>query len=802
MPQLYRYRIRIEGIVQGIGFRPFVFKLASQLSLSGWVNNDTEGVTIEVEGEVSVLEIFVRRLQSDKPTLAKIAMLRSEKSPIAQINFNDFTIRASETTANFSAEVLPDLVTCAECLREIYDPRNRRYQYLFTNCTYCGPRFSITQELPYDRQHTTMAGFAQCEDCLREYEDPRNRRFHAQPNACSRCGPQLALQNQSRQTLAHGFNALKQAIELLRLGQVVALKGIGGYQLVVNASDSKAIAKLRERKNRGRKPFAVMVATVTEAQSYCEISPAELQQLEGPAGPIVLLRRKLQKRGLSDLVAPNNPYLGLFLPSSPLHHWLLKLFGGPLVVTSANRSDEPLAYSEPDVFFRLESLADVYLTHNRPIARPIDDSVLQVVEDRVLVLRSGRGLAPYTHSSSAPLAKGVPLAYGGRKLFATGAHMKNTFALALPKKMILSQHIGDLESERSQNLYEQEVANYLRFYHQQPSTIICDLHPGYFTSDWAYTYINQAGLTLERLQHHRAHIYSTLVENPLMGPFMGVAWDGTGYGDDGTIWGSEFFTSEHSEGPLESTSALDSAGVVQLRRQAALFPFLLLGGEASVRSPWKVALSLLFEIDAELAHTWYAKVHQSNPRQGGDNEETYQILERLWRKPLNSPQCTSMGRFLEGVAALLGLTQDNDFEAEAAIQLEFAATMGDGFESGPSTVSPPLWTKSNLIYHWDWRPWVKAAALSAIKGEAIAPWAWQIHHFLIQSIVEMAAKLGQNQIVLGGGVFQNRLLVQGLLTKGRELGLHMVTPSRVPINDEGIAFGQLNWAGQAKQSKA
>lgn len=824
MVSLYLYKIRIEGFVQGIGFRPFVFKLATEMALKGWVNNDTEGVNIQIEASEAGYQLFVDRLKSEKPKLAVITKWEVQKTALVKTSFIDFQIRPSSLTSAYGAAVLPDLSLCQECLSDITDPQNRRYQYLFTNCTYCGPRFSIIQGLPYDRALTTMATFKQCEDCQREYEDPRDRRFHAQPNACPRCGPQVVLKSPQGQPITEGFIGLEHAVAALKSGSILALKGLGGYQLVVDARNESAVQRLRQRKGRSHKPFAVMMGTIDEVKTFCEVSEREAQELLSVAAPIVILRAKtaVQRKTptntittitpttapttitmtpgdeLAAAVAPNNPYLGAMLPNTPLHYWLLRLFGGPLVMTSANLSEEPLVYQDQEALARLSGLADIFLMHNRPIARPIDDSVVQVVEEQVFVLRAARGLAPLN----------LPSPYDDAVL-AVGPHMKNTFALGLQKKWILSQHLGDMESERSQDLFRSEIANYQKFYHWQPKDIVCDAHPGYFTTEWAQ---DQQGDRLEFCQHHRAHIYATLAEHKVEGSYLGVAWDGTGYGDDKTIWGGEFFLGDGPQGSL--------------KRVGHLRPFLLLGGEAAVRSPWRVALSLLFDIDRTLAKKWFAHF------QADKGTEAFSVLAELWERRLNAPSCTSMGRFMEGIASLLGITHENAFEADAAMQLEFCAdqkamafeamaeatpetssatrfaTKPEGVPEGvsrdPELVSHVAMNKNCLwslapggLSEWDWRPWVAEATESILRGCAPSFWAAKLHHALIDSLYEMARQQKQTQIVIGGGCFQNRLLVGQLLQRAASAQTKIIAPRRVPLNDGGVALGQLYsfWAG-------
>lgn len=767
----YNYQIRIKGIVQGIGFRPFVYRLAKSLDICGWINNDTEGVNIVIESDESTYQCFISQIKKDKPKLALIESIIVSRKIIEKKIFIDFEIHKSASGQYYEAEVLPDLSTCTDCINEIKDPKDRRFQYFFTNCTNCGPRFSIISNLPYDRKNTSMTEFQLCENCLVEYENPMDRRFHAQPNACPKCGPIISLYSQDRTVMEQGFMALEKAVLALKSGAILALKGIGGYQLVVDAENENSLKLLRNRKNRKRKPFALMIRSVEEVKLFCEVNQNEALELQSPAAPIVILRKKKKGKCVAALVAPNNPYLGVMLPNSPLHFWLLRLFEGPLVMTSANLSDEPLVFKDEEVFDRLAGLTDFYLTHNRPILRPIDDSIVQFVEGRMFLLRLARGYAPLSIKVKDNLSNQLPL-------LATGAHMKNIFAFYNSKKIFVSQHIGDLESELSQDLFKSEVHQFINFYHLKPNILIHDSHPEYFTTDWAK--INQFILNakLDSIQHHRAHIFAAFAENEINGNYLGVSWDGTGYGDDGTIWGSEFLIGNAKKNKLDPIASLRS--------------FKLLGGSAAIHSPWKVTLSMLFEIDFELARLWFFKFYNEA------TDEAFEILKKMWQTSLNSPLTTSMGRFLEGISALIGISMENEYEADSAIQLEFAAlsSMNSKHDSDSNLTVSNLWCEENEKYLWDWRVWVKDVAEKMIKQKNGFKTdncflSLQIHNLLVDAIFEMAKITHQHQIVIGGGVFQNRIIMGLLLKRSKTLGISVITPSRVPLNDGGIAIGQI-----------
>jgi hydrogenase maturation protein HypF len=518
-----RFRLAIAGLVQGVGFRPFLYHLASDLGLPGWVRNTPQGIVLEVEGSRGQLDAFLHRLGREKPEHAAID--RIETSFHEPAGYTVFEIRPSQETGVKSARLLPDLATCSACLREVFDPAERRYRYPFTNCTHCGPRFSITRALPYDRANTTMQGFPLCPPCRAEYEDPRDRRFHAQPIACPRCGPHLELWDPSGKVLASHDEALLRSTALLRQGAVVAVKGLGGFQLLVDARDEQAVNALRRRKQREEKPLALMVPTLEAVRRLCAVSDLEEGLLCSVEAPIVLLRRLPSAAGaVADGVAPGNPYLGVMLPYTPLHHLLLAELGFPVVATSGNRSDEPICTDEHEALARLAGLADAFLVHNRPIARHVDDSVVRVVMGRSMVLRRARGYAPLPVSLRQP----VPAA------LAVGAHLKNAMAVSVGSDVFLSQHIGDLETAQAFAAFREVEASLRTMYEVRPAVVACDLHPDYLSTQFA----RRSGLPGVAVQHHYAHVLACMAEHHLDGNALGVSWDGTGYGPDGTIWGA------------------------------------------------------------------------------------------------------------------------------------------------------------------------------------------------------------------------------------------------------------------------
>ena len=510
-PAMQRLRITLRGAVQGVGFRPFVYRLATELSLTGWVLNSSAGLVVEVEGPSEPLRRFEQRLEHERPKASVVTV--SESSWIASEGSTRFEILASDHDSGKTVNVLPDLATCTDCREELYDPENRRFEYPFTNCTNCGPRYTIVVDIPYDRPNTTMRDFTLCPACREEYENPANRRFHAQPNACPVCGPQLD-------------GTIADAVEAILQGEIIALKGIGGFQLLVDARNRDAVARLRQRKHREEKPFALMMPSLEVARSYCEISPAEVELLESLAAPIVLLQPK-PGTDIAANVAHSSPYLGVMLPYSPLHHLLMQECRFPLIATSGNRSDEPIAIANDEAKARLKNIADHFLMHNRPIVRACDDSVVRLTRGRAGILRRARGYAPL----------GIRVAHSLPPVLAVGGHLKNTVAIGVGQDVFLSQHIGDLETIEARGAFEKAIDDLCRLYSFKPEVVACDLHPDYASSRWA----ENSGLPLIRVQHHQAHVAACAAENNVEQPYLGISWDGTGYGLDGAIWGGEFF---------------------------------------------------------------------------------------------------------------------------------------------------------------------------------------------------------------------------------------------------------------------
>ncbi len=762
-----RLRVRIRGAVQGVGFRPFVYRLARELGLAGWVINSSAGVVIEVEGPPATLERFLLRVVRDCPPRAIVQ--GTESAYFDPVGFRAFEIRES-AGGEKTALVLPDIATCPSCLEDLRDPANRRHRYPFTNCTNCGPRFSIVEALPYDRPNTTMAGFPMCEACRREYEDPGDRRFHAQPNACPVCGPRLELWDADGRALAAGDEALRAAEARVAAGGIVAVKGLGGFHLVVDARDDAAVRRLRLVKAREERPFAVMAPTLESAGRLCEVDERERRLLTSPESPIVLLRARtgLGADGVAPSVAPGNPYLGVMLPYTPLHHLLVGDLGFPVVATSGNRSDEPICTDEREAVVRLRGLADLFLVHDRPIARHVDDSVLRVAAGRELVLRRARGYAPLP----------VALASAGPSVLGVGAHLKNAVAFSVGANVFVSQHIGDLETAEAFGAFERVIGAFERLYEATPAEVACDLHPDYLSTGYA----RRRGLPIRGVQHHLAHVLSCMAENEIAPPALGVSWDGTGFGPDGTIWGGEFLT-------------VTASGA---RRLASLRPFPLPGGDRAVREPRRAALGLLHEVFG--ADVWSMT---DLPAVSAFDEQERQVLKTMIERGVNAPLTSSVGRLFDAVASLSGLRQRVRYEGQAAMELEFAlegarvedhyplvverrptreGPDGSGGESG--LAAPPRFVLQ-------WAPLVRAVVADLRGGCPAGVVSAKFHNGLAAAVVEVAKLAALERVVLSGGCFQNRYLLERTIERLQAAGFRAAWHQRIPPNDGGIALGQV-----------
>jgi hydrogenase maturation protein HypF len=739
-----RKRVRVEGTVQGVGFRPFVYRLAGLHDLAGWVLNDECGVLLEVEGETAAVSRFLERLADEAPPLAAVERVAVEARPAE--GERGFAIRASESRGSPDAQVSADTATCADCLRELFDPADRRHRYPFINCTNCGPRFTIVRGVPYDRPLTTMAGFSMCAACRAEYEDPGDRRFHAQPNACPDCGPSLRLGD------ARGAEALRAAGAALREGRILAVKGLGGYHLACDAGDEAAVSALRSRKHREDKPFALMARDLEAARALVELSPAEEDLLQGRERPIVVARRR-PGAGVAESVAPLSPDLGVMLPYSPLHHLLLDEAPRTLVMTSANVSEEPIAYEDDDALARLAAIADLFLVHDRPIHMRTDDSVVRSVRGRraPLMLRRSRGYVP----------EGLVLPVeAARPLLACGAELKSTFCVAKGRRAWVSHHIGDLENWETLSSFRSGVEHFERLFAVAPELVAHDLHPDYLSTQYA---LEREGVRHIGVQHHHAHLAACLAEQGELGPAVGAIYDGTGYGPDGSVWGGELLV----------------GGLEGFERAGRLWPVPLPGGAQAIREPWRMACAWLAAATGEdeppLPTTLRAAVEPARWRQ----------VAEIARTGVASPQTTSMGRLFDAVSALCGIRATVNYEGQAATELEAIAEPGErGSYPLPFLPSGELDARATVLaVRDDLAAGVAPALVSARFHNAIAT-------ATAQACATLAAGRGLDTAVLSGGVFQNRLLLERTLERLAGTGLRVLVPERLPPNDGAISFGQ------------
>ena len=744
------YTIHVTGIVQGIGFRPFVSKLAHELEIVGTVRNDTSGVEIHIQGVDADCRLFIERLQSDLPMHGRIDTLRVEPSTVQSLH--SFTIILSQG-AQGNAFIGADMAPCEACLQDIQDPENRRFQYGFTNCTNCGPRYTIIESTPYDRHKTSMKAFPMCEECQGEYEDLEGRRYHAEPNACEQCGPMFTLQGTDGMVLATGQDAIEQAKEYIQQGAIVALKGVGGYHLVCDALQENAVQTLRQRKGRPRKPLAVMAGSLETAKQYVYISEKEEELLLSPARPIVLLRKVTEHNTVAPSVAPGMETLGILLPYAPYHYSLVPS-NALWVMTSANRSGDPVLYNDAQALEELQGIADYILTHNREIISPVDDSVVQVVHDKSIMIRRSRGYVPV----SIPV---VALEKSSTML-AMGADMKAAFAMNRGSHAILSPYMGDMEHQRVQDLLWSTTKRYEDLFQLQPTEVIVDAHPNYYTSQCGRIYAEKHQLPVIEVQHHHAHVAAVLAEYNIQEPVLGICFDGTGYGTDGTLWGGEFLYC-HQE---------------HMERMAHLSYAPLPGGEVAVREPWRQAL-------------WY--VNQIYPS-GGPTviEEWKKTLPKGWEllekmiPHMQTIRSSSGGRLFDTVASLLGVGHEHLYDAQLAIELEQLALSEKGTILDMKLDGTVLDTMSL----------VRSVIEQLKDGESVAKISANFHRTLIYYIGQMAKRCCEERhishIVLCGGVFQNRILLEGVMQELGEYTVHV--PTQSPMNDGGIALGQL-WLG-------
>jgi hydrogenase maturation protein HypF len=746
--------LKVYGVVQGVGFRPFIYQLARRFQLAGVVRNTSAAVEIEVEGAPAELRSFVQALQDEAPPAARIARVETKEGTLA--GYRGFTIEPSLAQAGGYQLISPDLATCPACRDEIFDPANRRYRYPFTNCTNCGPRFTIIEDIPYDRPSTTMRNFVMCPQCQSEYDDPTNRRFHAQPNACPLCGPRLELLDIRGERVPG--DPLHATAGLLREGRIAAIKGLGGFLLACDATNEEAVATLRKRKRRPAKPFAVMLRDMAEVRDYCQASPDEETLLGSAASPIVLLKLK-EAAGLAAGVAPGLRYLGVMLPYTPLHHLMMSDTGLPLVMTSGNMSEEPIAQENAEALERLGSIADYFLVHNRPIAARYDDSVV-MHEEGPRLLRRARGYAPYP----------IPLAFQAPAVLACGAELKSAFCLTRDNYAFLSQHIGDLENAETLANFENTIELYERLFRIQPRVLAHDLHPDYLSTRYARRRAEEnPGLALFPVQHHHAHVASLLAEHGISEPVLGVALDGTGYGTDGAIWGGEFIRA-------------DLKGFTRL---AHLEYLPLPGGDAATRSPYRTAAGYLYALLGEGALTL------DIPALRAIDPGELALLKIQVDRRVNAPLTSSCGRLFDAVAALIGRCERVTYEAQAAIDLEMVAT-GFHHYDGRRYLFPV--DEANGVRRIRLKALFSAILDDIGAGRSQAEIAARFHHSLAHAIGDMAVLLAKEQgltsIAVSGGVFQNRLLARLVREALAPSGLRVLNHALVPPNDGCIALGQ------------
>jgi hydrogenase maturation protein HypF len=742
-----RARARVEGTVQGVGFRPHVYRLATELGLGGFVLNDERGVLIEVEGAAGSIESFLERLVAEAPPLATVERVCSEA--MTATGSDTFRIVGSARAGEPEALVSPDTATCPDCLTELFDSGDRRYRYPFVNCTNCGPRFTIVRDVPYDRSLTTMSTFAMCERCRGEYEDPLDRRFHAQPNACPDCGPGVRLEGYA------GDEAMRAAADSLRGGAIVAVKGLGGFHLACRADDEAVVGALRSRKHREDKPFALMVADLAAARSLARVGPEEEARLGDRARPIVLAPRREGAR-IAEAVAPGARELGVMLPYSPLHHLLAADTGVPLVMTSANVSDEPIAYRDDEATARLATIADLFLLHDRPIHMRTDDSVLRVVRvgatRRPLMLRRSRGYVPASLALPAPAA---------RPVLACGAELKSTFCLVKGARAWVGHHIGDLKNYETLRSFEEGVAHFERLFAVAPEVVAHDLHPDYLSTTYARA---RPGVVFVGIQHHHAHLAACLAEHGETGPAVGAIYDGAGLGADGAVWGGELLT----------------GGLGGYARAGHLRAVRLPGGDRAAREPWRMAC-------AWLAEALGAEPPLPPALAGAVDPRRWQAVAGLVRTGVASPPTTSMGRLFDAVAALCGVRAEVSYEGQAAIELE---ALADPDERD----AYPLPVRSGDTLELDARETIAAVVREAGEGMPVATISARFHGAVARATAEgcrlAAERSALDTVVLSGGVFQNRLLLERTAELLTAAGLRVLTPERLPPGDGGISYGQ------------
>ena len=731
MTNKVRWCYRVEGIVQGVGFRPFVYTLCLRYNLFGYVLNNSIGVIIDVEGFEDSLKQFEKALHVELPSLARIDFISKDDTLLLQ-HYTSFEIRQSDANLSKYTLVSPDMALCPACLEELKNPNNRRFNYPFINCTHCGPRYSIIKTVPYDRANTSMQPFVMCKACQEEYENPLDRRYHAQPISCETCGPTLSLKTMQGDILATNEQAFSSFADLIKQGHIVAMKGIGGFHLMCDATNDTTVLELRKRKHRPSKPFAVMFGSLDEVKDECQLSLFEEKELSSQLRPIVLLKRKDSASHVSKHIAPRIDRLGVFLPYTPLHVRLFDYLEAPIVATSANRSGEPIITHAQDLHVKLHDVVDYYLDYNRDIVNASDDSVVQVIEDKMLLMRASRGLTPKSMRFESTER---------RKILAVGAQQKNAIAIYHNNQVILSPYIGDLDTVSSFEFFEKTLQSFKDFYDFEPDVIVGDLHPNYATTQWA----KKQNKPFIQVQHHYAHILAVLYEHSLDEKVLGIAWDGTGYGDDGTIWGGEFLLCDNTS----------------YERVAYFEPFLLLGGDASIKDIRRILLSILCDIDVINYETTLL-----------DTKEI-KLLKQIYDKKINSPLCSSVGRLFDAVAVLCGLSHKVSYDGESGLLLE-------GLYDNSIDEAYSFYQEGPIIRY-------KHTFIEMLNDKEPRIIATKFINALIQCAFKILSHYNV-PTVLSGGVFQNRTLLEKLLQKAKG---PLYFPSTIPINDGGICIGQL-----------
>ncbi len=766
------YRIIITGIVQGVGFRPFIFNLAERFGVKGWVGNSDSNVIIEIDGDFQRAADFIDEIRKSAPVLSVIESI--EYNEIEYQGFRNFEIRHSQKNSKGPVFISPDVATCDDCLNEMKDKSDRRYKYPFINCTNCGPRFTIIKNIPYDRDKTTMEYFEMCDACKKEYTNPSDRRYHAQPVSCHQCGPSLSVADETGKVLQEiktSSQCIGYTADMIKRGYIVAIKGIGGYHLACDGLNKEAVERLRCRKHRDDKPFAVMAKDLKTAEKYCAISTAETKILKSPASPIVLLER-IDGDILPDAIAHLNRYLGVMLPYTPVHHLLFEEEGFPelLVMTSGNLSSEPIFYRDEEAMEGLEGIADAYLTNNREIYIRTDDSVTRVFKDKEYVIRRARGYVPKPVSINVHQLLELEEDAEIPSVLACGGELKNVFCLNKGKNFYLSHHIGDLENESTNIAFRNGIEHFKRLFDISPKCIAYDLHPNYYSSQYA---LSQPDIVKIALQHHKAHIASCMAENRLKGDVIGVSFDGTGYGEDGRIWGGEFFT----------------GGYYGFRRAGHLDYVMMPGGDSAVKHPWRMALSYLYASE-QGGFDNIMEIAARLPAFKDRSKEEIIFTLRMLEKKINSPFTSSMGRFFDGASALLGIKTDISYEGQAAIELEYYADLccTEPYNFDIKNVNSEEGFKVNISGI------IKQLVNDILTGNGLEYISTRFHATIADIVQEgclyIRSRNDLNNVVLSGGVFQNVTLLQLTVDLLEQQGFKVFTHSEVPANDGGIALGQ------------